>query len=144
MRKILFVPLLLILLLLAPIGTIAESDVYQPAEKSQEELMMDMFLSLLLPTIQEDVANYYSDYLTTSPLVYPYEIKILNMERTNNYRGYLFSISIEVLPMLGAHNPVGRDHLTYTINPAEAALKEFKHLESFELPEHLKGNIKKK
>lgn len=144
MRNILLVPLLLMWFLLAPIGIYAKADDYQPTEKSQEELMMDMFLSLLLPTIQEDVANYYSDYLTTSPLVYPYEVKILNMERENNYRGYLFSLTIEVLPMLGAHNAVGRDQLTYTIDPTEVTLTEFEHLESFELPDHLKGNIKKK
>ena len=46
-----------------------------------------------------------------SPLVYPYEIKILNIERIDN--AFQFSVILEVTPVLGAHNPVGRDQLTF-------------------------------
>ena len=123
MRKILIVPSVLLLFLMPAMLTYAEPDYYQPAEESKEELMMDLFFSLLLPNVQEAVSNYYSDYLNTSPLVYPYQIKILKMERTNGYRGYMFLVTIEVTPVVGPHIPVGRDQLTFSITPSEVLLK---------------------
>ena len=144
MRKILIVPSVLLLFLTPAPFTYAEQDYYQPAEKSKEELMMDLFFSLLLPNVQEAVSNYYSDYLTTSPLVYPYQIKILKMERTNGYRGFMFLVTIEVTPVVGPHNPVGRDQLTFSITPSEVLLKEFKHLETYELPPNWQDIIEEK
>lgn len=144
MRKILIVPSVLLLLLTPAHYTSAEPDSYQPAEKSKEELMMDLFFSLLLPSVQEAVTHYYSDYLTISPLVYPYQINILKMERTNGYRGFMFLVTIEVTPVVGPHNPVGRDRLTFSITPSEIKLKEFKHMETYELPPNWQDIIKKK
>lgn len=141
MKKFIIVPSFIFLFLMSATITYAESDYYQPAKESKEELVMDLFFSLLLPNIQEAVSNYYSDYLTESPVVYPYQIKILNMERTN---GFIFSVTLEVTPVLGAHNPVGRDQLRFSIAPSEIKLEEFKHMETFELPPHLQENIKKK
>lgn len=142
MKKIIIAPSFLLLFLMSTTLTYAEPDYYQPAKESKEEHVMDMFFLLLLPNIQEAVSNYYSDYLTESPLVYPYQIKILNTERTNN--SFMFSVTLEVTPVLGAHNPVGRDQLTFSIAPSEIKLKDFKHMETFELPPHLQDFIKKK
>jgi len=121
----------------------AESD-YQPAERSKEELVMDMFFSLLLPNVQEAVSNYYSNYLTINPLVYPYQIKILNMERTNGYRGFMFELTIEVTPVVGPHIEVGKDQIIFSISPSEVKLKKFKHMETYELPPNWQDIIKKK
>ena len=41
----------LLMLFLIPSTTYAEQGTYQPAERSKEELVMDMFFSLLLPDI---------------------------------------------------------------------------------------------
>ncbi|MFJ7730630.1 DUF3888 domain-containing protein [Lysinibacillus sp. NPDC097231] len=142
MKKIIIVPYFLLLFLLSTTSTYAESDYYQPAKESKEEIVMDMFYLLLLPNIQEAVSNYYSDYLTESPLVYPYQITILNLERIGT--SFMFSVTLEVTPVLGAHNPVGRDQLTFSIAPSEIKLKDFKHMETFELPPHLQNFIKKK
>ncbi|MFB5089154.1 DUF3888 domain-containing protein [Psychrobacillus sp. PGGUH221] len=117
---------------------------YQPEEKSKEELMMDLFLSLLSPNIDKAITNYYSDSLLISPMVYPYQIKILNMERTNGYRGFIFSVTIEVTPVVGPHIPVGKDQLTFTITPSRISLTEFKHIETYDLPPHWQYIIKKK
>lgn len=122
----------------------AESDFYQPPERSKEELVMDMFFSLLSPKIDEAVSNYYSNYLTISPLVYPYQIQIVNMERTNGYRGFMFEITIEVTPVVGPHIEVGKDQITFDITPSEVKLKKFEHLETYELPPNWKNIIKKK
>lgn len=144
MKKIVFIPFFLLLLLISVIPTYAESDYYQPANESKEELVMDMFFSLLLPNIQNAVTNYYSDYLIENPLVYPYQINILKMERTNGYRGFMFSVTIEITPVVGPHIPVGRDQLTYSITPSEIKLTDFKHMESFELPPNWQDIIKKR
>lgn len=132
------------LFLMFPISTDAESEYYQPSEKSQGELMMDLFLSLLLSNVQDDVSNYYSDYLNTIPLVYPYQINILKMERTNGYRGFMFLVTIEITPVVGPHIPVGKDQLTYSITPSEVKLEKFKHIEFYELPPNWQDIIKKK
>ena len=142
MKKV--IPSFLLFFLMSSTATYAEPDYYQPAEQSKEELVTDMFFALLLQNIQEAVSNYYSDYLTTSPLVYPYQIKILNMERTNGYRGFVFLITLEVTPVVGPHNPVGRDQLTFSITPSEVKLKEFKHMETYELPPNWQDIIKKR
>ena len=144
MKKVIIVPSFLLLFLMSAILTYAEPDYYQPAEESKEELVMDLFFSLLLPNVQEAVSNYYSDYLTISPMVYPYQIKILKMERTNGYRGFIFLVTVEVTPVVGPHNPVGRDQLTFSITPSEINLKNFKHMETYELPPNWQDIIKKK
>lgn len=143
MKKFIIVPSFLVLFLMTSIPSHAEPNYYQPAEESKEELMMDLFLSLLLPDIQKAVSNYYSDFLTQSPMVYPYQIKILNMERTNGYRGYMFLVTLEVTPVVGPHNPVGKDQLTFSITPGRVNLKNFKHIETTELPPNWQ-HIKKK
>ncbi|MFL0584978.1 DUF3888 domain-containing protein [Solibacillus silvestris] len=145
MKKIIIVPSFILLLLIPTILTYAEPDYYQPAEESKEELMMDLFFSLLLPNVQKAVSNYYSDYLTTSPLVYPYQIKILKMERTNGYRGFLFLVTIEVTPVVGPHIEVGKDQLTFSISAGSGvSLKNFKHIETYELPPNWQDIIKEK
>ena len=138
MKKYILIPVITLLILTAALLTFAETPYYQPPKESDEELVMDMFFSLLLPEIQQAITHYYADSYYESPLVYPYQINILKMERTNGYRGFMFSVVIEVTPVFGAHNPVGRDQLTFSITPSEVELKEFKHLEDFELPEHLR------
>ena len=143
MKKFIIVPSFLLLFLMSATLTYAEPDYYQPAEESKEELVMDLFFSLLLPNIQEAVSNYYSNYLTIRPLVYPYQIKILKMERTNHYRGFIFLVTIEVTPVVGPHIEVGKDHLTFSITPSKVNLKNFNHLETYELPRHWQDIIKK-
>lgn len=137
MKKYILIPIITLLLLTAALLTFAESSYYEPPKESEEELVMDLFFSLLLPEVQQAVADYYADVYYEIPLVYPYEMKILKMERTNGYRGFMFSVVIEVTPVFGAHNPVGRDHLTFSITPSEVELLEFNHVEDVELPKHL-------
>ena len=119
----------------------AKQDNYQPTEKSNEELMMDLFFSLLLPAIDEFIGDYYSNFLTETPTVYPYQITILNMERISKYRSFEFLITIEVTPVVGPHIEVGKDHLTFYIAPSILKIRKFEHIETYELPpnwQHIK------
>lgn len=133
--------MILILLLITSISSQAENNYYQPDEKSKEELMMDIFHSILSPNIEKVVWDYYSNYLNERPTVYPYQIYIVNMERVGEYRSFKFKITVEVTPVVGPHIAVGKDHLTFYITPSTVKLTKFEHIETFELPpnwEHIK------
>lgn len=133
-----------ILLLINTIPAHAELNEYQPAEKSEEELMIDLFLSMLTPNIDQAVSGYYTDFLTESPLVHPYQISILSMERIKGYRSFEFTVTIEVIPVVGPHISVGKDRLTFYISPGKVNLEQFKHIETHQLPPNWQHIIKKK
>ncbi|MBK3493527.1 DUF3888 domain-containing protein [Viridibacillus sp. YIM B01967] len=143
MKKGIIISSFLTFCLMTSIPTNAEKHYYLPAEKSKEELMMDLFLSVLSPNIDMAVANYYSDLLTERPGVYPYQINIINMERIGEYRSFEFLITLEVTPVVGPHIEVGKDQLTFNISPGNVKLTKFKHIETYELPPNWQ-HIKKK
>ena len=96
----------------------------------------DIVLKLLVPQIQTTVDDFYSPYLTTSPIVVYYMAKIVEIK--NN------ELSIEVFPYVGAHNSVGKDRITFDIsNAGQVTLKSFIHIKSYALPPHLQSRIKK-
>ena len=57
MRKNIIVSAIFILFLMTSIPSHAKQDNYQPIEKSKEELMMDLFFSVLSPVIDEVVSG---------------------------------------------------------------------------------------
>lgn len=136
MKKRVIIPSLFIICFIITITSNAAQKYYQPAKESEEELVMDLFLTTILPTIQTAVSNYYEASLTEDPLVYPYEIKILNMERLGQDHSFQFSVTLEVMPVVGPHISVGKDCIKLDISPGNVVLKEFKHLETYELPPH--------
>ncbi len=140
------VPILIALLLAfsSQIHTKAEN---MPTEDSPELQMKDMFMLLLSPAIDKEVSDYYSDFYDTTPLVYPYQINVVNTERIGGFRTFHFEITIEVTPVVGPHISVGKDRLTFGISPTlpgQIRLKEYKHLETHELPPNWQHIIKKK
>ncbi len=64
LRKNIIASAIFILFLMTSIPSHADQDNYQPAEKSKEKLMMDLFFSVLSPTIDEVVWDYYTNFLT--------------------------------------------------------------------------------
>ncbi|WHY77244.1 DUF3888 domain-containing protein [Neobacillus sp. WH10] len=119
----------------------------EPPKDSKELLINDILMILLGPEIEKAVNNYYYAYLTHSPSVYPYQVEIVNVERIGGFRRFHFLITLETTPVVGAHNPVGKDRLTFEIAPTipgQVKLKNFEHLESYELPPHLQNLIKPK
>jgi hypothetical protein len=141
LRKNIIIPAIFILALMTSLPSLAKQNNYQPAEKSNEELMMDLFFSVLSPTIDKVVWDYYANFLNERPTVYPYQINIINMERIGEYRSFEFFITLEVTPVVGPHIAVGKDHLTFYISSGLVKLNEFKHIETYELPpnwQHIK------
>ncbi len=118
----------------------------KPPQDTKEMMVHDILMLFLGPEIDKAVSKYYSKYLTYSPLVYPYQVEIVNLERIGGFRTFHFSITLEITPVVGPHISVGKDRLTFeiapTIIPGQIKLKKFEHLETHELPPHWQHIIK--
>ncbi|MGM0834750.1 MAG: DUF3888 domain-containing protein [Bacillota bacterium] len=114
----------------------------KPPEQSREGLYHDMFLTLLSKEINVAVTDYYSDYLTISPIVYGYMVDVISAERVGGYRSFGFTVTLEVTPVVGPHQSVGIDRLKFDIGPAGGKLLAYKHLETHELPDNWKHILK--
>ena len=88
-----------------------------PPKDSNELQINDILMVLLNPEIQKAVNNYYSAYLSEPPTVYPYQIEIINVVRIGVFRSFHFLITLETTPVVGAHNQVGKDRITFEIAP---------------------------
>ena len=64
----------------------------KPLNYSKEEQYKDIIGSLLLPYIQKSVGDYYTKFLTEMPVVDPWDIEILSVERPNDF--YVFVIKL--------------------------------------------------
>jgi len=118
---------------------------YKAPEHSREELNQDIFMTLLLPSIQNTVDNYYKEYLKESPTIAPYDVTILSVDRVDEYRTFDFLLKLELHPYLGPHLDVGTDYITLRINPVNyVKVEKFEHIKSWELPPYYQNIIKKK
>ncbi len=102
-----------------------------------EELYQDVFMTVLLPYSQEAVSKYYEKNTGYSPNVDPYGPTVLSIERPDGYRTFLFIIKLEVVPYLGAHNPIGVDHITIRVSSGEVKVETFEHIKSYPIPSWL-------
>ncbi len=117
---------------------------YQPPEQSREELYQDIFISLLLPYIQNEVDKYYSKYLTQTPMVAPYTVYVLKAERPNGYRTFSFRLKLQVDSYIGPHNSVGLDYITVKVEGlGDVKIEKFEHIKSYVLPPNYEDIIKK-
>lgn len=103
----------------------------------------NVLIDLLFSQIEDETNNYYKDYLTQLPLVAPYEMKLINLERTSKVEPYGHTVTIESQPYLGPHDIIGTDHITFEITTNGIQSVEFKHIKSEELlPKYDKYVIK--
>lgn len=118
----------------------------KPPQDTKEMMVHDILMLFLGPEIDKAVSKYYSEYLTYSPSVYPYQVEIVNIERIGGFRTFHFSITLEITPVVGPHISVGKDRLTFeiapTIIPSQIKLKKFEHFETHELSPHWQHIIK--
>nr|WP_274520976.1 DUF3888 domain-containing protein [Oceanobacillus picturae] len=100
---------------------------------------------LLGEEIEKAVNNYYANYLTELPSVYPYQVDIVNVERVEGFRSFHFLLTLELTPVVGPHIAVGKDRLTFEITPltpGDVKLIKFEHLETYALPPHWQDIMK--
>ena len=123
------------------------NDIYKPPEQSREELYQDIFISLLLPDIQKAVDNYYKEFLTDGPMVAPYTVYVLNAERLEHYRSFIFRLKLRVNSYIGPHLDIGTDYITITIGAGDKPkIEKFEHIKSeyLDLLPNYQNIIKKK
>lgn len=102
-------------------------------------------ITLLYPYITKEINNYYKDYFTTLPSMAPYMIEIVELQTNPEsiYGPADFILVVEAMPYFGAHDPVGKDRITFKINLDGIQSIEFKHIESGHIyPNHQPDIIK--
>lgn len=107
-----------------------------------EEVYYQLFITMLYPYINEAVADYYSEYMTSSPHAAPYDYRFTSIEKQYGLT-YSYIIQVEVHPYVGPHLTVGKDKMTFKIKLNGVQLEKFEHLESYELPPHYQEILKK-
>ncbi|MGM0883437.1 MAG: DUF3888 domain-containing protein [Bacillota bacterium] len=136
-KQLIALLLVFLILIISPLGAKADSVLSTPRQDSTELQLQDMLMLLLLPHINDAVNTYYQQFLNEVPLVYPYQIDVIQIQRVNGFRGFIFGITIEVTPVVGPHISVGKDRITFQISAGPSVkLLRYTHLEDFELPPH--------
>jgi len=93
------------------------AEISDKPQDTKELMYQDMLMLFLLPHINKKIDEIYSDILTVPPVVYPYFVHVVDAKRTEGFRGYRFQITLEVVPVVGPHIPVGKDRITFDISP---------------------------
>lgn len=114
---------------------------YELPENSKEIIYRDMSISLLIPYIQKEINNYYKDYLTELPIVFPYSVEIVSAKRES---GYLIELELIVHPFVGPINIVGDDRIIIETGAfGSVKVIKFEHIKSYQLPWNWQHIIKK-
>ncbi|PQP89936.1 DUF3888 domain-containing protein [Paenibacillus sp. AR247] len=87
-----------------------------------------MLMLFLLPYIEERLPDIYEPLLTVTPMLYPYMAEVVEVRRANGFRGYSFKCTIEVVPTVGPHIPVGKDRFTFEISVKKVKVIGTQHL----------------
>lgn len=113
------------------------------AENSKEIIYRDMLISLLVPYMQKEINNYYKEYLTELPIIFPYSVDIVNVERQEG-SGYLIRLEVIAHPFVGPINTVGDDRIIIETGAfGSVQIKKFEHIKSYPLPWNWQHIIKK-
>lgn len=144
-KKLRIALFLLSMLIISPLESKAYPEMHNPKQDSTALQIQDMLMLLLTPAIQDAVNNYYLKYLKEPPLVYPYQIDVVQIERINGFRGFMFLLTVEVMPVVGPHISVGMDRITFEISAGPTVkLKKYNHIKDFELPPNWKNILRGK
>jgi hypothetical protein len=145
-RKYLILIVLLSAILIVEIAYyIQKSDVIEAISNkitNDDGIKDELILSFFMDKIEADSSTYYDHYFSTHLAYYDYETKILDIKRgSESNRRYIY-ITFGSTPMIGAHNPVGYDELSYKVDvQGKITLENFIHLKSFEIPEWLRDTM---
>jgi len=119
------------------------SEPYKLIENTKEIIYRDIIISLLLPYMQKEINNYYKEYLTELPIIFPYSVDIVNVEREGG-SGFLIKLEVIAHPFVGPINTVGDDRMIIeTGGDGSVKIKKFQHIKSYQLPSNWQYIIKK-
>ncbi|QIB68528.1 DUF3888 domain-containing protein [Aminipila butyrica] len=98
-----------------------------------------VLINTYLNYIQEASEDFYGEYFTISPTVAYYYVWVKEISSEQS----IGSITFISTPFVGPHDTVGLDEISFTADyTGKVELKEFKHIKSYPLPEHLKSLMK--
>ncbi|OSA86490.1 UNVERIFIED_ORG: hypothetical protein B2H98_18300 [Clostridium botulinum] len=118
-----------------------KEEVSKLPEDSKEKIYQDLIICLFVPYIQKEVNNYYQEYLTEMPTVFPDSVDIVNIKRESGYR---IQSELIVHPFVGPYNYVGDDRIIIETGVGGyVKIIKFEHLKSYQLPWNWKHIIKK-
>ncbi|EKQ50227.1 MULTISPECIES: DUF3888 domain-containing protein [unclassified Clostridium] len=110
-------------------------------ENSKEKIYQDLIICLFSPYIQKEVDNYYQEYLSEMPTVFPDSIDVINIKRES---GYGIQSELIVHPFVGPYNYVGDDRIIIETGAyGYVKVVKFEHLKSYKLPWNWQHIIKK-
>lgn len=102
---------------------------------SGEDLKSQAILALLYNNIEADLSAYYNQYFTVPLEYFLYEMKLMHIQPARP--GY--EMIVGVTPVIGPHDSVGYDELTYVVDYAgNLTLKQHNHVKDYELPDRYK------
>lgn len=131
MKKVIGIALVALLLG----GTIAFASGVKDAG-SEDILYRDMIITVLIPTMDRAIDEYYKTKFIEPPGLTPAFVDMKNIERPNGNLTAFFLVEIEVTPYFGPHIQVGKDRMIVEIKYGQPPkVLEFEHLEDYPLPE---------
>lgn len=137
--------LLLVMILYSNTNTnanvVSSSDIEVMMQDCDNELYKNGMISLLMPSIDKEIYDFYKEYLIVPPRDDPWFIDVIDIKSLSE-SNFTLMVTIETTPYLGPHNSVGRDQITYKIMPGgDIQLKKYEHLESYEIAPNYRDSI---
>ena len=137
MKKVAIPAALLIMLSVFLLG-VCWSRKYDRAETfsvsavTEDEIKDELIIAVFIESIRKHVQDYYSEFYAGEVMIYNYGTDILEVEKSSG----LITIKFGVTPQIGAHNPLGYDELTYTIDSSGSGqMIEYEHIKDYPVPE---------
>lgn len=140
--KISFAFLILIAVIFSFITNISRLPILDNIQETfNEQSEYDMALiNTYLNSIQAVSDKFYEQYFNVNPTIFYYNVEIKNVfsDKSNSI------IIFKSQPFVGPHYTVGVDEISFEADyTGNIKLREFNHIISYSLPDHLKNLIKK-
>lgn len=96
--------------------------------QTEQGIKDELIIAVFIQNIKKLVEEYYVQNLSKDVTVYNYETTIWEVEKLD---GGLIQIKFGVTPQVGAHNPIGYDEVTYTIDSSgNIQTVDYQHIKS--------------
>ena len=136
-KIVLIVPVLIILCLLFS-SRLNLLPVFSISNVIKDDIKNELLIALFYEDTNSAVQSYYSNYFSIPLEVYNYEIQIKDLSKTNNIITILFGVT----PQIGAHNPVGYDEITFSVdNNGQREFLTYEHTKTYSLDERFNEYI---
>jgi hypothetical protein len=108
-------------------------------ELNEPNLCNQLVIRLLWNDLEKFTQNYYKNYLDIKPTISDYDTQVKTIAHDNNN----YVITFLVSPYIGPHLYLAEDEIVLNISGDETSLKNYSHIEIFELPDRYKHHLKK-